>query len=138
MEESMSAVAWEPGFVDGTGLGYAGAPALRRSRLVALPGGGQAGSAAAAGLRITRRGRVAMLALVLALATVLGTVGLRGAGAAQPLPTVTVGSGQTLSEVAATELPGLSISEGVLAIQLANGLSTAQVRAGQQLVIPRG
>ena len=65
-------------------------------------------------------------------------VGLRGAGAAEPPRTVTVEAGQTLSEVAAAELPSMSISEGILAIQLANAMSTAQVSAGQQLVIPRG
>jgi hypothetical protein len=32
----------------------------------------------------------------------------------------------------------MSISEGILAIQLANAMSTAQVSAGQELVIPRG
>ena len=31
----------------------------------------------------------------------------------------------------------MSISEGVLAIQMANQMSTAQVSAGQELVIPR-
>jgi hypothetical protein len=31
----------------------------------------------------------------------------------------------------------MSIGEGILAIQLANQMSTAQVSAGQQLVIPR-
>ena len=64
-------------------------------------------------------------------------MGMRGAGAAEPLQTVTVAPGQTLSEVALAELPELSISQGILAIQIANQLSTAQVSAGQQLVIPR-
>ena len=54
-----------------------------------------------------------------------------------PAKTVTVAPGQTLSEVAAAELPELSISDGIVAIQLANRLSTAQVSAGQQLTIPR-
>ena len=64
-------------------------------------------------------------------------MGMRGAGAAEPLPTVTVAPGQTLSEVALAELPEMSISEGILAIQMANKMSTAQVSAGQELVIPR-
>lgn len=129
----MSAVAWDP-----ADLGYAGPSAPRRPHLVVLPGGGQGGAAVTGGVRITRRGRLALVALVVALAAVLGMVGLRGAGAAEPARTVTVGAGQTLSEVAAAELPDLSISQGILAIQLANSLSTAQVSAGQELVIPRG
>ena len=108
--------------------------AARRPHLVVLPGG--AGQPAAP-VRITRRGRLALLALVLAIVAVVGLMGMRGAGAAEPLPTVTIAPGQTLSEVALAELPEMSISEGILAIQIANQMSTAQVSAGQQLVIPR-
>lgn len=138
----MSAVAWDPAHIGGSpfddaGLGYAGRSAPRRPHLVVLPGGGQ-GGAATSGALITRRGRLALLSLVVALAAVLGMVGLRGAGAAEQVRTVTVGAGQTLSEVAAAQLPDLSLSQGILAIQLANSLSTAQVSAGQELVIPRG
>jgi predicted Zn-dependent protease len=101
-----------------------------------LPGG--AGAPAASGqVRITRRGRLALLALVLAIVAAVGVMGMRGAGAVEPTRTVTVSAGQTLSEIAATQLPDMSISEGILAIQLANEMSTAQISAGQQLVIPR-
>jgi hypothetical protein len=142
MEDSMSAVAWggagawDPAYDGGQTRLRPSAP--RRPQLVVLPGGGEGGAAPVGAVRITRRGRLALLSLVVALAAVLGMVGLRGAGAAEPLPTVTVGAGQTLSEVAASELPQLSISDGILALQLANHLSTAQVSAGQELVIPRG
>lgn len=129
----MSAVAWDP-----ADLGYVGASAPRRPQLVVLPGGGQGGSAAGGALRVTRRGRLALLALAVATAGVVGVTGLTGAGAAQPLEVVTVAPGQTLSEVAATQLPDLSVSNGIVAIQMENGLSTAQVSAGQELVIPRG
>ena len=78
-----------------------------------------------------------LAALALVVVALLGGVGIRGAGAAEPTRTVTVAPGQTLSEVAAAELPELSISDGIVAIQLANRLSTAQVGAGQQLTIPR-
>ena len=88
------------------------------------------------GLRITRRGRVALVALVLALAAALGWSASVRPGV-EPVRTVTVEAGQTLSGGRA-ELPSMSISEGILAIQLANRLSTAQVSAGQELVIPRG
>jgi hypothetical protein len=129
MEESMSALEWSTG-----DIGFAGAAAPRRPHLVVLPGG--AGQPAAP-VRITRRGRLALLALVLAIVAVVGLMGMRGAGAVEPLPTVTVAPGQTLSEVALAELPQMSISEGILAIQIANRMSTAQVSAGQELVIPR-
>ena len=50
--------------------------------------------------------------------------------------TVTVQSGQTLSGVAARELPEVSTAEGVVELQVANGLSSPAIHAGQQLVIP--
>src|SRR6478752_5725587 len=126
MEESMSALEWSP-----TDVGYAGSAAPRRPHLVVLPGG--AGRPAQADpVRVTRRGRLALLGLAVAIGAVVGLMGMGGAGAAEQLPTVTVAPGQTLSE-----LPEMSISEGVLAIQMANKMSTAQVSAGQRLVIPR-
>jgi hypothetical protein len=131
MEASMSALTW------GADTGYAGHVPLRRPHLVVLPGAGER-PAAPRGLRVTRRGRIALLALVLVLAGALGFAGLRAAGAAQPARVVTVEAGQTLSEIAATELPNHTIGAGIVAIQVANGLSTAQVNAGQELVIPEG
>ncbi|MGB7818336.1 MAG: LysM peptidoglycan-binding domain-containing protein [Ornithinibacter sp.] len=124
----MSALAWDP-----ADIGYAVDGATRRPHLVVLPGG-EAG--ARGGSRITRRGRLALLTLVIVAAAALGLVGLRGAGAAEPPRTLSVQPGQTLSEIAASELPALSISDGIVAIQLANRLSTAQISAGQELVIP--
>jgi len=127
----MSALEWSP-----ADLGFAGGAVPRRPHLVVLPGG--AGRPVHSGpARITRRGRLALLAMVLAIVTLVALMGMRGAGAAETLPTVTVAPGQTLSEVALAELPELSISQGILAIQIANQMSTAQVSAGQQLVIPR-
>ncbi len=129
MEESMSAIAWEPAEVR--------APAPTRPTLTLLEGGGGAG-VAGGGLRLTRRGRAVLLVLLAVLvAATVAVTGIGGAGAAPAPHTVTVLAGETLSEVAARELPGLSISDGVVAIQLANRLSTAQVSAGEELVIPR-
>lgn len=127
----MSAVAWEP---------LEGYAVPSRPRLVVLPGGADAPAAEATdGLRITRRGRLVLLALaVLVLASVLGFSSVGGAGASSAEHTVTVDAGQTLSEIAAAELPSMSIAQGVLAIQLANDLSTADVSAGQRLVVPQG
>ena len=127
----MSALEWSP-----ADIGFAGGAAPRRPHLVVLPGGA-AHSAPAGPVRVTRRGRLALLGLAVAIAALVGLMGMRGADAAEQLPTVTVAPGQTLSEVALAELPEMSISEGVLAIQLANKMSTAQVSAGQELVIPR-
>ena len=134
----MSALAW------GTDVGYAGSPSSprpgpQRPHLVLVPGG-PARVAGPRGLRLTRRGRLALVVLVVSLMAALGVVtGLRSAGAAEPAPrVVTVDAGETLSEIAAAELPEHSISAGIVAIQLENGLSTAQVSAGQRLVIPEG
>jgi LysM repeat protein len=126
----MSALAWDP-----TDLGYAGSSAPRRPHLVVVSGAARTASDAGS-VRLTRRGRLALLLLVLAVAAVLSLTGLRGAGASEPLRSVTVAPGQTLSQIALAELPTMSISQGIVAIQMANDLSTAQVSAGQQLVIP--
>ena len=127
----MSALEWSP-----TDLSYAGSPAPRRPHLVVLPGGADR-QVPGTGVRITRRGRLALLALALAIVAVVGLMGMGGAGAAEPLPTVTVAPGQTLSEIALAELPQLNLNQAIVAIQIANQLSTAQISAGQQLVIPR-
>lgn len=126
----MSALAWDP-----TDLGYAGSPAPRRPHLVVIQGEARTASDAG-GVRLTRRGRLALFLLVLTVAAVMGLTGLRGAGASEPLRSVTVAPGQTLSQIALAELPTMSISQGIVAIQIANELSTAQVSAGQELVIP--
>jgi hypothetical protein len=132
----MGALAW------GTDVGYAGSPSSprpghQRPHLVLLPGG-PARVGHPRGLHVTRRGRLALVVLVVSLTAALGVAGLRSAGASEPARVVTVDAGQTLSEVAAAELPDHSISAGIVAIQLENGLSTAQVSAGQRLVIPEG
>jgi hypothetical protein len=131
MEDMMSAIAWDPAEA---GPAHA-LPA--RPRLTLVQGGATA-APSGGGLRLTRRGRLALLLMAaLAVAASVVLFGIGGAGAATPEHTVTVHAGETLSEIAAAELPGMSISDGVVAIQLANDLNTAQVSAGQELVIPR-
>ncbi len=107
-------------------------------RLVGSGEGGADGVSGEAPLRVTRRGRLLITLTVVAslvvLVAVLTTVGATGAPG--PEQTVTVQSGQTLSEVAATNLPGLSINDAVVELQLANDLSSLHVHAGQELVIP--
>lgn len=88
---------------------------------------------------LTRRGR-----LVAGAATLAAAVGITLASG-PPAPgasatgtvTVTVRSGQTLSEIAAAELPELPVRAGVTELQLLNGLSSSQVQAGQTLRVPR-
>ena len=89
-------------------------------------------------IRLTRRGRLvitlmailALAALALALAT-----SVSAAGSSIDHATA-VSAGQTLSEVAAAQLPTLPINDAVARIQLANGLNSSQVQAGQLLLIP--
>jgi hypothetical protein len=73
---------------------------------------------------------VAVAVLALVLATSVDAV------APQIDHATAVLSGQTLSEVAAVQLPSLPIPDAVARIQLANGMNTSQVRAGQLLLIP--
>lgn len=91
-------------------------------------------------LRITRRGRLTVTVAVLAL-VLLGSVGVMRAVASPmqgvAVPTVTVESGQTLSEVAHEALPQLPVREAVARVQIANDLNSSQVHAGQVLQIPQ-
>lgn len=91
-------------------------------------------------LRLTRRGRLLITCSILA-GLLLGGFGVMRALAAPPagsaLPTVTVTSGQTLSEVAHRALPQLPITEAVAQMQIANQMNTLQVHAGQTLRIPK-
>jgi len=125
MEDSMSAaVAWDL------------APSRPQLRLV--PTGDDVVAAPRPRVHLTRRGR---LAITLAVTTLLAFVAMSFAAAA-PAPgpaidhTTTVSAGQTLSGIAASQLPQLPVSEGVAQIQLANNLSSADIHAGQTLLIP--
>lgn len=94
-------------------------------------------SAARPALRVSRFGRLLLTVAVLVVAVALAVTVLGAGSASAGIDhTVTVRSGQTLSEVAAHELPQLAVSEGVAQIQLLNHLSSAEVHAGQQLAIP--
>jgi hypothetical protein len=89
-------------------------------------------------MRISRFGRLLVTATVTCVIVVLAT-GMLGGGAAGPPAidhAVTVGPAQTLSDIAAAELPRLPLPEGVARLQLANRMSTSEVHAGQQLLIP--
>ncbi len=139
----MSAVVWEgrSGYAapapSGRRPGRAGEPARRehRSHLVLVPSGA---AATGGGLRLTRRGRLALAALFVVLAIAVGGFAISGPSVPAPVThTVTVRPGQTLSGLAATELPGLSLGEAMAAIRVANQLNTTTITAGQTLVIPQ-
>ena len=88
--------------------------------------------------RLTRRGRL-LITLVVSAAAMALAVGIAtsvSAAAPQIDHATMVFAGQTLSEVAAAQLPGLPINEAVARIQLANDMNTSQVHAGQSLLIP--
>ena len=91
-----------------------------------------------ASVRLSRRGRLVRTAGAIALVGALGwgVATAVTAGATAPLNTVTVEAGQTLSSIAARELPDMPVREGVARLQLANGLSSSDVHAGQVLQIP--
>jgi len=102
---------------------------------------GRAGGALAEGLpaiRLTRRGRLVITLMTIVAAATLAMAVATTVDAAPPqIDHVTVVSaGVTLSEIAATQLPTLPINDAVARIQLANGLNTFQVHAGQSLLIP--
>ncbi len=107
-----------------------------RPRLRLVPTGPQIETATGP-VRATRRGRLVRTALVMAvvLAVTWTLVTAVTAGAVSP-HVVTVTSGQTLSQIAAQQLPDLPVRQGVAALQLANGLNSSDIHAGQVLTIP--
>ena len=88
--------------------------------------------------RLTRRGRLVITLVATVAVATLAMVLATSVDAAAPQidHATTVSAGQTLSQVAATQLPSLPINNAVARIQLVNGLSTSQVHAGQLLLIP--
>ena len=91
--------------------------------------------------RLTRRGRVVVVALTLLLLVLAGfaagRVSSQAAGPARPLPTVTVHAGETLWDIAARVAPHADRRALVEQIEALNGLTTGRVVAGQQLRLPR-
>ena len=137
-EDTMSAVA----VLDGTTNGYAVPRPVPRHvvppRLILVPTGESVREVAQPALRLTRTGRQVLLgAVVLAALVVAFFAFTGGAAASAPAETVTVQQGQTLSQIAAEHLSGVSIATGVAELQAANDLASAQVQAGQTIVIPQ-
>lgn len=93
-------------------------------------------------IRLTRRGRrvVALLALIPIVITFL-LIGTRGAqasdaSAAAMTATIVVKPGQSLWDVAAAINPNKDPRETIWVIQQLNGMSTSEVLAGQELIVP--
>jgi LysM repeat protein len=133
MEDPMSAaVAWD----------VTAAPARMpvrpaRPRLVSVPCGHELASRPVTPIRLTRAGRLAISLTAVAVMVVTAMALLPSPSTATVIDhSTTVRSGQTLSEVAAQQLPQLPIADAVARIQVANNLTTNQVHSGQALLIP--
>lgn len=93
--------------------------------------------------RLTRRGRLVVLALsllvVLAIGVVLaaGAVGTAESGTPEPTETVMVGTGDTLWGIASDAADGGDVREMVERIKRLNALDTGLVTAGQRLRVPK-
>ncbi len=95
-------------------------------------------------LRLTRRGRVVvvllLLGLLLALFTVLGprSAATRDSGAPVATRTVEVGPGDTLWGIASTVAEPGEVRETVHRIQELNALTGPGLRVGQEIAVPVG
>ncbi|GGB97267.1 LysM peptidoglycan-binding domain-containing protein [Cellulomonas carbonis] len=125
----------------------AGTPVVARSARTAggrsRRGAAAHGAAAhgAAGLRLTGRGRAAVMLLAVGLAGAVGMTAQSAAarGPAAPVPVVAhvVEPGETLWEIAArTAEPGQDVRDVVADLTELNGLPDVALEAGQQLLVP--
>ena len=128
-----AAVAWGPALAPVRTPSRTARPRLR----LATPGERVLAPARPA-IRLSRRARLLITLMVTAAVLSLAVVLTTSVSAAGPQTdhATTVLVGQTLSDVAAAQLPSLPVNEAVARIQLANALNTSQVHAGQLLVIP--
>lgn len=120
-------------------LRRSGAMPGRRDHLRAVPDL-PAGAGARPTAHITRRGRLLLTTLAMALCLTGGVTGARAAMGGTPAPTydiVVVQSGQTLSQVAHRAYPRLPVDNAIQRVQSANRLNTLQVFAGERLQLPR-
>ena len=109
---------------------------VARPRLVVIEGGAGDVARRPAVLSVPRWVRLAFTLSVVAVAVTL-LLGLGGASAAPgPVGSVEVRPGQTLTQIAQAEMPGLPAAEAVARIQLANNLPSVHITAGQVIVIP--
>ena len=108
-----------------------------RPRLVSVPCGDEVVTPPSAPLRLTRTGRLVITMTVVLAAVAIAVAALSGGASATGVDhSTTVRSGQTLSQIAAEQLPALPIADAVARIQVANDLTSSEVHAGQTLLIP--
>ena len=91
--------------------------------------------------RLTRRGRVVLLAVLVVFAFIAFSMGhtTSRAGTGHDAPAtraVTVEQGQTLWQIAKTAVPGADPRDTIDRIRDLNGMSTTSLRAGQRLIVP--
>lgn len=136
----MSAIAWDaqPRF------GAERARAVRTARPAPAPrGAAVVGGTGSEGLRLTRRGRlaVALVALALALVAGLSAESAMADGPAEAVSVVarTVATGETLWGVAGSiAAPGQDVRDVVDELIDLNGLAGSSLQAGQQILVPAG
>lgn len=108
-------------------------------RVVGPPPADREGSRELGPLRLTRRGRVLVVLVALALLLVAGFAAGRASrshAAPATLPTAVVQPGDTLWSIAARVAPQRDTRVVVSQIRAANHLSSASVQVGQRLVLP--
>ncbi len=92
------------------------------------------------GVRLTRRGRLVLIALALLLAAVAVVLAAPASQAAPPngpAPTVVVKRGDTLWSIAETYVPGRDPYAAIDEIRQLNGLTDYTIQPGQRLTLPR-
>lgn len=95
-------------------------------------------------MRLTRRGRIVLRALILVPVLLVmlwgGLQGVQAFGSSdhstEQLTYITVSQGETLWNIATTVAPGQDPRDVIADIQQLNRLGTAPIRAGEQLALP--
>ncbi|WP_199423764.1 LysM peptidoglycan-binding domain-containing protein [Actinotalea solisilvae] len=96
-----------------------------------------------ASLRLTRRGRLVVWALAVAVATGVGlsaqSATADAPGAALPVETRVIAPGETLWQIAGeVAAPGADLRDVVAELVELNGLGDAGLQAGQEILVPVG
>jgi LysM domain len=100
--------------------------------------GGHVGARAGRPVRLTRRGRLVVLALLVGLVGAIFALAAAPGQAANPggRPVAVVQPGDTLWSIAERYAPGRDRFETIAEIRQLNGLDGYTIHAGQRLVLP--